>query len=47
MKFYKWMVSYAIYATGQEPLTGRDSIGKWMEIKPIVTPKAEQGNLNL
>ena len=23
MKFYKWMVSYAIYATGQEPLTGR------------------------
>ena len=47
MKFYKWMVSYAIYATGQQPLTGRDSIGKWMEIKPIVTPKAEQGNLNL
>jgi len=47
MKFYKWMVAYAIYATGQTPLSGRDSLGKWMEIQPIVIPKAEQANLNL
>jgi len=47
MKFYKWMVSYAIYATGQAPLSGRDQIGKWMEIKPIVIAKPEQGNLDL
>tara|TARA_R110000803_G_scaffold13077_3_gene36948 strand:+ start:1037 stop:3454 length:2418 start_codon:yes stop_codon:yes gene_type:complete len=47
MKFYKWMVAYAIYATGQTPLSGRDSLGKWMEIQPIVMPKAEQVNLNL
>ena len=40
MKFSKWMVAYAVYATSRQPEEGRDSMGKWMCIlpKPIPAP---------
>jgi DNA-binding transcriptional MerR regulator len=34
MRFYQWLVAYATYKTNQQPEEGRDSIGKWMRIKP-------------
>ena len=33
-KFYSWLTSYALYTTGLQPEEGRDSIGKWIIIKP-------------
>jgi hypothetical protein len=44
MRFYQWLVAYAIYKTGQQPEEGRDAAGKWMRIKPKVTV---QQNLNI
>ena len=45
-RFYKWLVSYALYLTGVQPEEGRDPIGRWLRIKPaiIVSP---QSTLNL
>ena len=39
MRFYQWLVSYAIYKTNQQPEEGRDAAGKWMRIKPKLTPQ--------
>jgi hypothetical protein len=33
MKFYKWLVSYAVYKTGVPPEDGRDSHGKWLRLR--------------
>ena len=31
-RFYKWVISYAIFRTDHEPLQGRDMQGKWIKI---------------
>jgi len=37
--FYKWLHSYAEYATGQPPLEGKDMTGRWIElIEPDIEP---------
>ena len=35
IKFNKWMTSYAVYKSGVSPQEGRDSMGRWMRIKPL------------
>lgn len=47
MRFYQWLVSYALYTTGVQPQEGRDSSGKWMMIRPKPTPKSTQIELNV
>jgi hypothetical protein len=32
-RFYKWVVSYALYMTGVQPEVGRDPTGKWLRIR--------------
>ena len=32
-RFYKWLVSYALYVTGVQPEEGRDPAGRWMRIR--------------
>ena len=44
MRFYQWLVAYAVYKTQQQPEEGRDAAGKWMRIKPKLN---QQQNLNL
>ena len=31
-RFYRWLNSYALFVTGQNPEVGRDPVGKWMII---------------
>jgi len=33
IRFNKWLVAYAIYATGGSPQEGRDASGRWMRMK--------------
>ncbi|QDP68144.1 MAG: hypothetical protein Unbinned1473contig1000_22 [Prokaryotic dsDNA virus sp.] len=33
MRFYKWLVAYAVYTTGVQPEEGRDPKGRWMRIR--------------
>jgi hypothetical protein len=33
-KFWKWIVSYAMYTSSRAPEEGRDMIGKWLVLKP-------------
>ena len=33
IRFNKWLVAYAVYATGGAPQEGRDSSGRWMRMK--------------
>jgi hypothetical protein len=33
MRFYKWLVAYAVYTTGVQPEEGRDPNGRWMRIR--------------
>jgi hypothetical protein len=33
-KFWKWIVSYAMYTSSRAPEEGRDMIGKWLVFKP-------------
>ena len=47
MRFYQWLVSYALYTTGVQPQEGRDSQGKWMMIRPKPTPPSKQIELNI
>jgi hypothetical protein len=32
-RFYKWLVSYAMFKTGSVPEEGRDQAGRWIIIK--------------
>ena len=32
-RFYKWLVSYALYKEGVQPEEGRDASGRWIVIK--------------
>ncbi len=32
-RFYKWLVSYAIYSTGVQPEEGRDPQGRWIRLR--------------
>jgi succinate dehydrogenase flavin-adding protein (antitoxin of CptAB toxin-antitoxin module) len=32
-RFYKWLVSYAIFKEGVQPEEGRDTVGRWIVIK--------------
>ena len=32
-RFYKWLVSYAVFKEGTMPEEGRDQLGRWMIIK--------------
>mgnify|MGYP003636206648 FL=1 len=40
-RFYKWLVSYALYTTGQKE-EGRDPSGRWIIIKPKPIPTQSQ-----
>ena len=31
-RFYKWVISYAIFRTDHEPIQSRDMQGKWIKI---------------
>ena len=42
MRFYQWLVSYALYTTGVQPQEGRDAQGKWMMIRPKPMPPSQQ-----
>ena len=33
-KFWKWIISYAVFTSGNMPEEGRDMIGKWLVLKP-------------
>jgi hypothetical protein len=44
-KFYKWLVSYAIYKENTMPEEGRDMQGRWIIIKRKQDPE-HQNNLN-
>lgn len=33
-KFFKWIISYAMFTSGRMPEEGRDMIGKWLVLKP-------------
>lgn len=33
-KFWKWIISYAVFTSGSMPEEGRDMIGKWLVLKP-------------
>jgi hypothetical protein len=44
-RFYKWLVSYALFTTGQQPEEGRDPSGRWMIIKPRVLPTSTQSEM--
>ena len=32
-KFYKWLISYALFKEGVQPEEGRDMDGRWIIIK--------------
>ena len=32
-RFYKWLVSYALFREGIQPEEGRDSAGRWIRIR--------------
>ena len=32
-RFYKWLVSYALFKTGIQPEEGRDASGRWIRIR--------------
>jgi len=36
-RFYKWLISYSLYVTGNQPEEGRDPIGRWLRIIPRET----------
>jgi DNA-binding transcriptional MerR regulator len=38
-RFYKWLVSYAMFKTGSAPEEGRDQAGRWIIIKKKVEPQ--------
>jgi hypothetical protein len=40
-RFYKWLVAYALYTTGQKE-EGRDPSGRWIIIKPKPIPTQSQ-----
>jgi hypothetical protein len=46
MKFYKWLVSYAMFKEGVAPEEGRDHIGRWIIITKRQSPDV-QNQLNL
>jgi hypothetical protein len=31
--FYRWLMAYALFLTGEKADNGRDSVGKWFTIK--------------
>ena len=33
-EFHRWVVRYSLYKYGVEPETGRDSVGKWVRMRP-------------
>lgn len=33
-EFHRWIVRYSLYKYGVEPETGRDSVGKWVRMRP-------------
>jgi len=41
-RFYKWLVSYAIFSEGLEPEIKRDMQGRWMRIKPMLEGQIQQ-----
>ena len=32
-RFYKWLVSYAVFSQGVSPDEGRDAQGRWIRIR--------------
>lgn len=41
-RFYKWLVAYAIFTTGQQPEEGREIAGRWIRIRPRIMPSQSQ-----
>lgn len=41
--FYKWLTAYGVYATGKQPVEGRDSNGRWIKFVTEVKPQKNVG----